>query len=379
MNMLNRNCKMSFAKPEFLKKAQRANPRLYDIGCYNDNLALMLAPDSDETIRLEKERRLKLSDFLLKRFGKLMHNKFDMSMMGELKFFLGIQICYPMYLIHYTSMFYTKMLEKTWEKCEHLEKELSKSRTMSKSFEALQKHAINLELDLQQWHLFLSSRVPEACLEWHQKCSGVKTGDSASVVKPIRDRVKNENFTSLRTRLLFVLAEANVVSVNSYTVSGSKGHVMTANDKGHVSFAKLVVSEPSRKSVNFLTLITLARNGADVVVSLESIRAVSKQTSKDSLDAMLENGPWFIRNNPLILKSGIQIEYGLSSIATKFGALLMIDSYKSNTCMQSCGRSSYARAMIKLQTHVELKYTIVVAMLKLIGEGFHMCTIRVEY
>ncbi|GKA60871.1 hypothetical protein Tco_0760278 [Tanacetum coccineum] len=53
MNMLNRNCKTSFAKPEFLKKAQRANPRLYDIGCYNDNLALMLAPEPlnlDETI-----------------------------------------------------------------------------------------------------------------------------------------------------------------------------------------------------------------------------------------------------------------------------------------------------------------------------------------
>ncbi|GJT76982.1 retrovirus-related pol polyprotein from transposon TNT 1-94 [Tanacetum coccineum] len=32
-----------FVKPENLKKAQRANPRLYDIGCYNDNLALMLA------------------------------------------------------------------------------------------------------------------------------------------------------------------------------------------------------------------------------------------------------------------------------------------------------------------------------------------------
>ncbi|GJU73590.1 integrase, catalytic region, zinc finger, CCHC-type containing protein [Tanacetum coccineum] len=41
---------------------------------------------------------------------------------------------------------------ETWEKCEHLEKELSKS-TMSKSFEALQKHAINLELDLQQYSL----------------------------------------------------------------------------------------------------------------------------------------------------------------------------------------------------------------------------------
>nr|GEX03993.1 integrase, catalytic region, zinc finger, CCHC-type, peptidase aspartic, catalytic [Tanacetum cinerariifolium] len=32
MNMLNNKCQMSFAKPEFLKKAQRANPRLYDIG-----------------------------------------------------------------------------------------------------------------------------------------------------------------------------------------------------------------------------------------------------------------------------------------------------------------------------------------------------------
>nr|GEY08764.1 integrase, catalytic region, zinc finger, CCHC-type, peptidase aspartic, catalytic [Tanacetum cinerariifolium] len=31
MNMLNNKCRTRFAKPEFLKKAQRANPRLYDI------------------------------------------------------------------------------------------------------------------------------------------------------------------------------------------------------------------------------------------------------------------------------------------------------------------------------------------------------------
>nr|GEZ92184.1 integrase, catalytic region, zinc finger, CCHC-type, peptidase aspartic, catalytic [Tanacetum cinerariifolium] len=36
------------------------------------------------------------------------------------------------------------------EKCEGLETELSKSRIMSKSFESVQKHAINLELELQQ-------------------------------------------------------------------------------------------------------------------------------------------------------------------------------------------------------------------------------------
>ncbi|GJR01068.1 hypothetical protein Tco_0524052 [Tanacetum coccineum] len=64
MNMLNRNCKTSFSKPEFLKKAQGANPRLYDIGCYNDNLALMLALESDETICLDKESRSKLSELI---------------------------------------------------------------------------------------------------------------------------------------------------------------------------------------------------------------------------------------------------------------------------------------------------------------------------
>nr|GEW01404.1 putative LRR receptor-like protein kinase [Tanacetum cinerariifolium] len=64
MNILNSKCQTSFAKPEFLKKAQRVNPRLYDIGCYNDNLALMLAPESDEVIHLKKESRSKLSDLI---------------------------------------------------------------------------------------------------------------------------------------------------------------------------------------------------------------------------------------------------------------------------------------------------------------------------
>ncbi|GJU38687.1 hypothetical protein Tco_1191644 [Tanacetum coccineum] len=42
-------------------------------------------------------------------------------------------------------------------------------------------------------------------------------------------------------------------------------------------------------------------------------------------------------------------------------------------------RSSYDRAMIELRADVELKDTIVVAMPKLIGEGFYLCTICVKY
>nr|GFA93408.1 hypothetical protein [Tanacetum cinerariifolium] len=64
MNMLNNKCRTSFVKPGYLKKEKQVNPCLYDIGCYNDNLALMLSPESDEVIRLEKESRSKLSDLI---------------------------------------------------------------------------------------------------------------------------------------------------------------------------------------------------------------------------------------------------------------------------------------------------------------------------
>ncbi|GJV35729.1 retrovirus-related pol polyprotein from transposon TNT 1-94 [Tanacetum coccineum] len=70
---------------------------------------------------------------------------------------------------------------------------------------------------------------------------------------------------------------------------------------------------------------------------------------------------------------------GLSAIATKLGTPLMLDSYTSDMCIQSWGRSSFARAMIEVQADVELKETIVVAMPKLFGEGFYTCTDRVEY
>nr|GEZ26714.1 hypothetical protein [Tanacetum cinerariifolium] len=42
------------------------------------------------------------------------------------------------------------------------------------------------------------------------------------------------------------------------------------------------------------------------------------------------------------------------------------------------GKSSYARVMIELRADMKLKDTIVVAMPKIVGEGFYTCTIHVE-
>nr|GFB64676.1 hypothetical protein [Tanacetum cinerariifolium] len=61
------------------------------------------------------------------------------------------------------------------EKCEGLETELSKSKMMSKSFESVQKHAINLELELQECKekikndmLFKVNKTKEFCKECEQ-------------------------------------------------------------------------------------------------------------------------------------------------------------------------------------------------------------------
>nr|GEW02187.1 hypothetical protein [Tanacetum cinerariifolium] len=179
-------------------------------------------------------------------------------------------------------------------------------------------------------------------------------------------------------------------------------------------------------------------NGVDVVVPVESIRAISERfanttygfllgkrvaytvvanyvrniwgkyglvksilnsstgifslqfSSIDGLDVVLENGPWFIRNNLLILKKwnldvnllkedavnvsvwvklhGVHVttfsEDGLSVIATKLCTPLMLEFYKSGICIQSWGRSSYAKALIEVRADVELKDNIVVAMPK---------------
>ncbi|GKB00632.1 beta-caryophyllene synthase [Tanacetum coccineum] len=226
------------------------------------------------------------------------------------------------------------------------------------------------------------------------------------------------------------LASANEENVHD---PGTKvGPTPTGNTPGMSLYAN-VTGEPSRKALNFRTLFTMGGNVVDVVVSVESIRAISERfvntaygfflgkrvaypvvsnyvrntwgkygqvksmlnsstglfsfqfSSLDSLNVMLKNGPWFIRNHPLIFKMwnldvnllkedvgnvpvwvklhGVPVtafhEDGLSATAMKLGTPLMLDSYTSDMCLQSWGRSSYARAMIELQADVELKDTIV--------------------
>nr|GEX35476.1 hypothetical protein [Tanacetum cinerariifolium] len=169
----------------------------------------------------------------------------------------------------------------------------------------------------------------------------------------------------------------DTTGLGSYPPLPTQGTTTAGNTLGKSSYAN-VIGKPSEMKVNFRTLFTRGRMAYPVVLTMLGT---------------LE----FMRNNLLILKKwhsdvnilkedvgtvpvwvklhGVPVttfsEDGLSSIATKLGTPLMLDSYTSDMCMQSWGMSSYARTMIELRADVELKDNIVVAMSKITREGYY--------
>nr|GEV70768.1 hypothetical protein [Tanacetum cinerariifolium] len=186
-------------------------------------------------------------------------------------------------------------------------------------------------------------------------------------------------------------------SLDDTTVMGSfpplsmLGATATGNAPRKSSYAN-ITSKPSGKKVNVRTLFTPRGNGIDVVVLVVSIHAISERFAntaygyflgkkvaypvvsnyvRNTWDDMLENGPWFIRNNLLILKKWHSDESLLKEDVRI--VLVWVRLHGVPVMAFSMGRLSYARVMIKLRADVELKDNIVVAMSKITRKGHHTC------
>ncbi|GJT69783.1 cytokinin dehydrogenase 3-like protein [Tanacetum coccineum] len=181
-------------------------------------------------------------------------------------------------------------------------------------------------------------------------------------------------------------------SLDDTTVSESFPPLSTpvntaGNAPGKSSYAN-ITSKPSGKKMNVRTLFTHEGNGIDVVVLVDFIRAISARFANTAYGFFLGKKMAYpvvvnyVRNTWVKLH-GVPVmafsEDGLSVIATKLGTPLMLDSYTSDMCMQSWGRSSYARVRIELRADMDLKDNIVVAMPKITREGHYTCNVRVEY
>jgi hypothetical protein len=130
-----------------------------------------------------------------------------------------------------------------------------------------------------------------------------------------------------------------------------------------------------------------------------------KFNSSKGVDDVLENGPWLIRNVPIILKPWtlntnllkedlinipVWVKFhdvplamfsddGLSLLATLIGTPKRLDAFTNHMCKESWGRSSFARCMIDVKSEEVLRDCITVEIPLLDGTGSTIEKIRVEY
>ncbi|GJU67239.1 putative reverse transcriptase domain-containing protein [Tanacetum coccineum] len=170
------------------------------------------------------------------------------------------------------------------------------------------------------------SRIPLVKVRWNSRRGPEFTWEREDSFKQKYPQLFTNRASSSTTRELpaKVVDDHVVASVNAtgFLLISAHESPTTDNcvliDSKPILYAKVVSGEPSRKTLNFRTLFTSVGNGVDVVVLVESIRAISE-------------------------------------------------------------RSRNARALIEVRADVVLKDNIVAAMPKLVGEGFYTCVVRVEY
>nr|GFA20130.1 hypothetical protein [Tanacetum cinerariifolium] len=116
------------------------------------------------------------------------------------------------------------------------------------------------------------------------------------------------------------------------------GTTMAGNSPGESSNSN-VTGKPSGTKVNFHTLFTQKGNDIDVVIPVESIRAISERFANTSYGFFLgKRVAYPVVANYVRNTWGKYSDDGLSAIATKIGTPLMLDSYTSDICIQSWGR-----------------------------------------
>nr|GEU81836.1 hypothetical protein [Tanacetum cinerariifolium] len=161
-----------------------------------------------------------------------------------------------------------------------------------------------------------------------------------------------------------------------------EANATTGNAPGKPSYAT-ATGKTSGKKVNVRTLYTPEGNGIDVVIPVDSIRAISERFANTSYGFFVGKKVAYHVVANYVKLHGVPVtafnEDGLSATATKLGDPLMLDSYTSDICMKSWGRSSYARVMIELQADVEVKDNIIVAMPTITIEVHYTCNVCVGY
>ncbi|GJX89820.1 zinc knuckle CX2CX4HX4C containing protein [Tanacetum coccineum] len=155
----------------------------------------------------------------------------------------------------------------------------------------------------------------------------------------------------------------------------------------YVSAAGGSKPEPSKSKANFRLLFSEnSCEGVNVFIPSNAVEMVSTRfantlygyfigfsffqfkTAK-GLEDVLENGPWMIRF----------LGRWLSIIASNIGKPILLDSYTSSMCIESYGRSSFARCLIEINAKDVLLESLTIGVPLIENTGITIETITIEY
>nr|GFA48740.1 hypothetical protein [Tanacetum cinerariifolium] len=167
------------------------------------------------------------------------------------------------------------------QKCECLETELSKSKMMSKSFESVQKHAINLELELQQ------------CKEKDLKAQLQDKGIVISELKKLIEKLKGK-FVDTKFEKSSVL-RVNWRKLKETSINGKRYVLVIVDDYSRYTWTHFLRSkeETPKVLIDFLRLVQRGLQAQVRVVRTNKGTKFLNQTlhaDGENLDKMKEKG-----------------------------------------------------------------------------------------
>nr|GEW69739.1 retrovirus-related Pol polyprotein from transposon TNT 1-94 [Tanacetum cinerariifolium] len=242
-----------------------------------------------------------------KHFEKLMHSRFEITLMGEMKLFLGLQICQsPRGIFINQAKYALEILHK-----HGMEKGQSIGTPMATK-PKLDADLSGNPIDQTDYHSKIGSLYADhaRCIDTRKSTSGgiqflgfvcIRYGawffdleggwGGGRGVKEKKQRSANIAEKDTAVVSSPAVDELVVVTVNTDDVNvGQTPTSPTVDPRPGTSNANLFTGTSSRKSVNLHTLFTHAGNGVDVVVSMEPIRTITEQFANTTYGLFL--GKW---------------------------------------------------------------------------------------
>ncbi|GJY80374.1 hypothetical protein Tco_0493125 [Tanacetum coccineum] len=201
--------------------------------------------------------------------------------------------------------------------------------------------------------------------------SATKNGCEHEIPASYANKLSPTSLTKANLRKL----DANVLNDADYDIWLPLASVHEVNNR----MKNLLYSYFICKRLAFLIMEWFVRNNWEKcrlkIVTLVKGFLFFKFSSIEGVDSVLRD-VWVKFNNVALVS---YTSDGLSLIAMKIGTLMMIDSHTNSMCLESWGRSSYARIMIEINACNDFSDKMVMIVPDLEGKGYTKETIRVEY